>query len=160
MMDTIQILYIIRKLPVLRRFFNGVFPIDKLKHINMQRKWACIVNTAPSTHKGEHWIAIIKVNRYPEFFDSYGLPPPLPIHNHLSSRFTHYKYNKKQVQGAFSTTCGAHCIYFLYKRALGETMKKITRHLNDKHVTRFIDNLYSPDEESDEDNPYTFQRGY
>ncbi len=157
-MDTIQLLHVIRKLVKLRRIFTGVFPIDKIKHIRKQGQWACIINTAPSTHRGEHWVAMIKINTYPEYFDSYGLPPPHAIHKLLTSHFNRYKFNKTQVQGPFAITCGAHCIYFLHKRTEGETMQRITQKLDDNEARTFIQKFYSPDEDSDEETPYSYQR--
>ena len=125
----------------------------------MDGKWACIVNTAPSTHPGEHWVAMLMIDKYPEYYDSYGLPPPKPIHNKLSRHYKKYRYNHKQVQSAFATTCGAHCIYFIYKRIEGHPMLSITKTVTDKKVHSFIQRFYSPDEEIDAETEYYFQTG-
>ncbi len=158
-MDTIQIMEIIKRMGKVRRIFIGVYPIDKIGKVRMVGKWACIVNTAPSTHPGEHWVGIIRVDKYPEYYDSYGLPPPNIIHKKLSRHYKKYKYNHKQVQGNFATTCGAHCIYFIHKRINGDMMETITKNVTDKKVHLFIQSFYSPDHETDEEIEYHFQIG-
>ncbi len=158
-MDTIQIMEIIKRLPCVQRIFIGVYPIDKLERIRMIDKWACIINTAPSTHPGEHWVALVQIDKYPEYFDSYGLPPPKAIVRKILRHYTKYKYNSNQVQGPFATTCGAHSIYFIYRRVKGDQMDTITDNVTDKKVTQFVNGIYSPDEESDEECCYVFQIG-
>ncbi len=125
----------------------------------MNGKWACIVNTAPSTHRGEHWVAAIRIDKYPEYYDSYGLPPPSAIHQKILRHYKKYKYNHRQVQAPFAITCGAHCIYFIHKRIQGEPMEKITKNVTDNKVQKFVQTFYSPDEESDEESEYFFQTG-
>ncbi len=158
-MDTIQIIETIKRLPCLQRIFIGVFPIDKMNKVEMNGKWACIINTAPSTHKGEHWVAAIRISKIPEYFDSYGLPPRNEIHEKISRHYNKYKYNKVQVQRGFATTCGAHCIYFLYRRVKGDAMETITKRVTDKKVDEFVHTYYSPDEETEEECHYVFQNG-
>ncbi len=129
--------------------YAGTFPIDKLSKIPEKPISAVIINTAPSTHQGKHWVAAIKLNGKQEFFDSYGLPPCEEIHRFLSKR-GQYKFNTKQTQGVFSTTCGAHCIFYLYYHSKGFTMEEIVKQANDKSVIDFINRLHSPDEDFSE----------
>ena len=112
-MDTIQIRHVVNSLYPLKQKFIGVFPIDKLHRILISRHKCCIINTAPSTHKGQHWVAIyFNVNRV-EFFDSYGLEPQGQIKTWLRENRMKWKHNRRQVQNVFTATCGAHCLYYL-----------------------------------------------
>ena len=149
-MDTIQIMEITRKLLPLKNRFLGVFPLDKINKINTKTNYSCIVNTALSTHKGEHWIAIYFARTTVEYFDSYGMKPKPEIHRWIHDKKKKYIYNRRQVQGTFQATCGAHCIYFLYHRCQGIKMREIALNQNDLKVTMFVNSLYSPDDELEE----------
>ncbi len=141
-MNTIQIEEIIERLYPLNRIFQGVYPIDKLHHIRRRHNSAVILNTAPSTHPGIHWVAVACFNGKQEYFDSYGLPPPQMIKTKLLRK--KYKFNKKPVQDIFSASCGAHCIFYLYHRARGNSIQETIKMMNEKRVIEFIHPLMSP----------------
>ena len=146
-MDTIQIMEICRKLVPLKSRFQGVFPLDRINKINLKRNHSYIINTAPSTHKGEHWVAVYFNGNRIEYFDSYGNKPKREIEKWIREKRTKYIHNKRQVQGPLQATCGAHCIYYLYHRSQNVKMKEITAKQNDEKVTDFVNSLYSPDDE-------------
>ncbi len=146
-MDSIQIFDIVNSLHPLREDFQGVYPCDKLYRILVKPGTCCIINTAPSSHRGEHWIAVMWFNSHQEYFDSYGLPPNPRIQRFLESTGYKTRYNRKRVQGLFSSTCGAHCIYFLYHRNKGTPMHHVIKNMNDKRVTNFVNGLYSSEHE-------------
>ncbi len=148
-MDSIQINQIISNLSPLNKIFQGTFPIDKLHKIPLHGNTAAIINTAPSTHKGKHWVAIMNVNNKQEYFDSYGLPPKNEISHHLKKR-GNYTFNNVPTQNLFSAACGAHCIYFLFHRSKGYPLREIVKQTSDKTVISFVSNLYSPYNEFEE----------
>ncbi len=145
-MDTLQIMDIVSSLHPLRENFKGVFPSDRLTNFQVKPKSCCIVNTAPSTHRGEHWIAIMIFEDHQEYFDTYGLPPRHRIHNFLQRTGLPTRINRKTVQNPFTSTCGAHCIYFLYHRTRGIPMHHLVKKMCDRKVTNFVNGLYSSDE--------------
>ena len=146
-MDMIQIIQAINSLSPIRKTFIGVYPVDKLSKIRPIPEQGCIINTAPSTHQGEHWIALFFTPRTVEYFDSYGLKPTGDIERWLQKRNKRYITNRKQVQGLFTATRGAHCIYYLFHRAKGYSMRQIVKNQCDNKATHFINSVYSPDNE-------------
>ena len=149
-MDTIQITQTVQALSPLRKRFLGVYPVDKLKKIRVLIVHGCIVNTAPSTHKGEHWVAMYFNQNHIEFFDSYGEKSKGIIQKWLQSKKKKIINNSKRVQGLLTATCGAHCIYYLFHKSKGYSMKQITRKQTDQKVTDFVNSVYSPDNELEE----------
>ena len=128
-----------RHLPI----HTGVFAADQLPKI-YPKPAAFVFNNQPSTHKGEHWIAVyVNLNGHVEYFDSYGLPPP----NTFKNFFVHTKkwtFNDKVLQSPFSDVCGEHCISFLIHRYNGVSMKNYVKRFNhdlinnDRRVSSFI----------------------
>ena len=146
-MDTIQIYQTIQTLSPLRNRFLGIYAADKLKKVQVKNEHCCIVNTAPSTQKGEHWICIYISKNQMEYFDSSGRRPRGEILKWLNRKKKKIVYNTKCVQGLFTATCGAHCIYFLHHKCKGHKTNDITRGQTDKKVTDFVSSIYSPDNE-------------
>ena len=97
--------------------WGGVFPVDKLP--SRPASHVCyIVNSAPSTSTGEHWMAVRIRPESVEFFDAYGHPPwTYPqLYTWLQSlnkkRILHLR---QRIQGP-KAFCGAYCYYFLSER--------------------------------------------
>lgn len=97
--------------------WGGVFPIDKLPH-SPPPNVCYIVNSAPSTAAGEHWMALRLQPDSVELFDSYGQPPwTYPrLYQWLQKlnkpRLLHLR---QRIQGP-RAYCGAYCYYFLSER--------------------------------------------
>ena len=139
-----------------KNIFVGVFPADKLPSINeFKYPMTFIVNSDPSGEPGSHWMAIyINANGYGEFFDSYGKHPSV-----YSDRFSKFLdrscktwlYNKKCLQGIFSTTCGHYCLFYILHRARGVSLRVIVdmftsnTDYNDDTVNIFIKKRYNFD---------------
>ena len=98
--------------------FLGVCAEDELPSKILQ-PCAIIVNTDPSTKDGTHWTAIyIKQNMCGEFFDSTGMNPDKPVRKFMDKQApSGWEFNKRKVQGPFSTLCGAYCLQYLEQRA-------------------------------------------
>ena len=72
-MNTIQLINVISKDELARKNFCGVLPIDHLPIKNLTHDCSFIINTDPSTERGQHWVAIFApLNGDIEYFDSYG----------------------------------------------------------------------------------------
>ena len=77
--------------------------------------------------------------------------PQLENINHFLKQFKSVLYNKKQVQGPFSSVCGHYCTYFLTQRIRGIAMKHILDLFssdydsNDEMITKWINNKFDFD---------------
>ena len=69
-----------------------------------------IVNLDSNISKGTHWVAYWKSGSYIEYFDSFGLQPPLEVINYLGNNII-YNYVQKQKFNTF--ICGHLCLEFL-----------------------------------------------
>lgn len=110
-----------------RNVFSKVLPIDLLPKSAPQkslRPYALVINLSNSNEKGSHWVGVYfdKKPKYDEYFDSYGLGPPKQIERLLGK---YYLYNNKQIQNYFSSTCGQHTVYYIFRKSLGDTMQNI-----------------------------------
>lgn len=114
---------------VIKPYFRGVFSSDayELYHSEIlipNKLNIYIVNSAPSSTRGEHWLLICKGNKS-LFFDSFGKPPSF----YNLGNFEHV--NTVRLQGK-SKICGLYCILLAKQIAQG------------KHMTSFIHEKFSP----------------
>ena len=142
-MNTIQINRILKQ--ELGDTFLGVFSRNTIpESLPTGKPIAMVVNTHPSHKPGEHWVAFYINGKEGEYFDSYGLPPPLDFELLLDRYCISYKYNAFQLQDYLSFVCGQYCLYYLYHRHLGESMTSIIKRLreagdaNDAIVADFV----------------------
>lgn len=146
-MNTLQIKNILSRDPITKKYFIDVFPSDELPS-KIRRYPACFVcNVDPSTKPGSHWLCFYILSPdEAEFFDSYGNEPAFyqgAISN-FASRYSRLIYNPVILQTNVSTVCGQYCIYFLYSRCRGETLRNILSHFitknlcNDRRVYNFV----------------------
>jgi hypothetical protein len=119
--------------------FLGVFPRDMIPQASHYPS-CLIANTDTNGEPGSHWVAIVYVSpQETEFFDSFALPPYM-----YNIRLLCTRSSVKQIQCNFSTTCGHHCLYFLYLRSLGFSIYQIVNsfdteyHRNDSLVRDFV----------------------
>ena len=108
--------------------FLGAFAKDRIpKPVSFP---CCVIaNTDPSWMPGEHWVVLlVKSDGSGEFFDSFGLAPNaygfhqwFPTH-----RVTHNPVSLQKSEAS----CGYFCLYFLFHRASGLSMKHIVRSLS------------------------------
>ena len=100
--------------------WGGVYAADKLPTPQQSCSVSYIVNSAPASSNGEHWLAIRLLPDRVEFFDSYGQSPwhyPL-IHAWLKKAMKgrhRLLYYRLRIQGPHAY-CGAYCFYFLCER--------------------------------------------
>ena len=106
-----------------KKTFRGVFAADEMPDLDT---FPCgfIANTDPSTEPGTHWVSFY----FPscdkgEFFDSYGYPP-----EYYGEPFRSYNVetiNSHKLLSSWSEVCGHYCIFYLYHRSRGYSMRKI-----------------------------------
>ena len=126
-MDTREIGDILKRDRFTKHYFRGVFACDQLSKQYMPRPSVLVINTDPADKPGQHWVAIyITRDGVGEYFDSYGKAPSVPqIEYFLRKNAKYVIYNKRQIQGTFSTVCGQYVIFFLLHRCRGLSMDKI-----------------------------------
>ncbi len=126
--------------------FCGVFAADQLPKSLSTFPCGFVANTDPSTEPGTHWVVFHFPNHKTcEFFDSYGQQP-----EHYSESFKTYlepfewKRNVRKLQSSWTEVCGHYCIFYLYQRACGHSMKNIVSMfgnntlLNDRNVSCYV----------------------
>ncbi len=144
-MDTVQINRIARNDSEMQKYFLGVFPADKTPKANLG---CMIVNEDKSTKAGTHWVALFVLpNKQAEYFDSYGKRRKAAPISQFLKEFNVTQSNA-QVQGQFSSSCGQHCLYFLYHRCRGIQYADIldsyttSQMENDEMVTEFVNEKF------------------
>ena len=127
-MNTRDLELILRRDRYTRNIFKGVYAINKLpEHVPVYPA-AYVINTAPSTAPGEHWVALyFDKEKVADYFDSYGMHPFGIIYDFAADNAFRVRFNTIWLQNPVSLVCGAYCVYFLYFRCRGLSMSEITR---------------------------------
>lgn len=109
-MDTLQL----TKLCEFAKSFLGVYPSDKLP-ATIPTPCSMIINTKPSGHDGEHWVAIyFNKENYADYFCSYGIEPDSAFIRFMKKHSKAWNYTTKRLQSNFATTCGQYCVFFIF----------------------------------------------
>jgi hypothetical protein len=114
MMFTSEIREALSSNPYTARFFSGVYaadtaPIQQSCSVPTERFY--VINTKPSTHPGQHWVAVYlqpKSSAY--YFDPYGQPPSQTILKALR-KCKRIRVWKRRLQG-LQPVCGLYCLCF------------------------------------------------
>ena len=111
---------------------------------------AYIVNTDPRNLPGQHWIALyVSANGTIEVFDPLGYHPRryLFLENYLRGR--RFTYNGKRWQQRGTSTCGQHCLFYLYHICRGWTLSQLNHfywnsdlNRNERLVVRFVGHYF------------------
>ena len=146
-MNTTQLIVTLQRDAVAKQFLGDVCAADELPRWCHFKPRFWIVNTAPISHKGKHWIVIYIPKDGPsEFFDSLGRHPSFYNHhftNFMSQCSSDYIHNTYRIQGYHDGTCGQYCLYYVYQRCRGNSMNAIMNrftidhHFNDILVDQF-----------------------
>ena len=74
-----------------------------------------IVNLDTVGGKGTHWVSYFNspAEKYVEYFDSFGLPPPDEVKKYLFTSEKQIIYNTAELQSRDSELCGYYCIYYI-----------------------------------------------
>lgn len=131
-MNNLQITSIIHSCPSVSRTFRGVYALDTLPPIVHRKPCSYICNLDPSYMSGSHWVCLYFPSRgLPEYFDSFGFPPPHPVAKLLG---TSYRYNPYFLQYPLSTVCGQYCIFYLWQRSRVHSMTAILSLFDEHHL--------------------------
>ena len=89
----------------------------------------CIINLDDFKNLGTHWVCCwCSKNRTCEYFDSFGLPPPLEWEKEmLVHGKKHFFRNDNQIQWEKSVRCGYYCLLFLNERNKGTSFANILK---------------------------------
>lgn len=148
-MNTLEIWNALGSNKYTKKYFKGVFPLDRIPRIISKRPALLVVNTDKSNRPGRHWVAIYLPSKgNPEYFDSYGLKP---IHKEFikffkRQNFTKILHNEMQLQDFLSTVCGQYCCVYLLNRAKNKTLQQFIKKYfksgkfrqNDKRVQKLF----------------------
>ena len=94
--------------------FDGIFSVNNIPH-SIEKKKFVIINTAPSSHDGLHWVLLLRSSQKKyEYFDSLGADLKFMKEN-LPIDGTVY-YFASQLQSNDSKACGLFVVYFIYER--------------------------------------------
>ena len=136
-MNTFQLTEVMENDRVAKRTFLGVFPMDMLPKYPIQhRPCSFIVNSAPSTDEGKHWLAVyIDEDGGGELFDSYGYNANFydtRLEHFLQRNCNFHVYNTCQLQSLLSDVCGQFCLFYLLHRSRGIPADSIVRLFSEK----------------------------
>lgn len=137
-MNTQELEKILARLPI----HTGVYAADE-RPPDLGLPGAYIFNLDPAHMRGSHWVAVFVTRHHrAEYMDTFARLPPDDLHDYLNKYVV--TYNDKIIQDPLSSTCGAHCLSFLFHRYKGIKMKdyvKLFSHdllKNDKIVSDIV----------------------
>lgn len=152
MMDGYTLDKIMRQDKHVAPYFAGVFAADTLPIRLHQRPALLICNTDPVSKPGTHWVAFyIGKHGEGEFWDSYGMPPIVPLHRKFLDRMCKkWTHNPTSLQAIDSLVCGEYCALYLFHRAHGHTLDCFVKkyfdakdpHKNDAVVEKLFVRLF------------------
>ena len=94
--------------------FLGCFPLDGLPPFPPTLPKSMIINTQPSSHPGEHWVALVLTETKCYYFDSFALPrAPANIEMYVEPYYNTITYLEIPIQDITSNFCGAYCVSFV-----------------------------------------------
>ena len=126
-------------------YFDGVFAIDELRRIKKKPE-LIICNTDPSNKPGQHWVLFFFDNDTVDFFDSLG--KDIEDYGHefvdFAKRFSSkFQESTVRTQPKNTSICGQYCLYFAYKRCIGENMENIIKSMiSPEYVLRFVNSQF------------------
>ena len=101
--------------------YRGTYSKDMLpKRINNSE--SMIINLQDYFNGGgTHWTAIYndKNSNVIEYFDSFGLKPPIDCIDYMKTSNKPIEYNSSQIQNIDSIMCGYYCCYYITERYKG-----------------------------------------
>lgn len=88
---------------------------DKLPKSGVRKNESGIVNLDSSTGMGTHWVCYKKIGSRVEYYDSFGVPPPIEVENYLKGIHNNNTiiFNYEQDQKFDQVICGHLCLKFL-----------------------------------------------
>ena len=133
-----------------RMGFQGIRSADELP-ARLQCDQSLIFNASDSDEIGTHWLCLYQnSNTELEMFDSCGNSPSF---YNLQDKLPYSRtiaYNKRKLQGVYSSVCGVYCMQYLFYKSRGYPTSKIVNDLfsadlnqNDRRTIDYIKTLYN-----------------
>ena len=121
--------------------------MDLLPQLPITRSGTLIVNTAPHTESGSHWLAIhLQPKSHSSFyFDSYALPFIPCTESFLHRNSIVQNYNTVEQQGPTSTVCGKYCCLFALHMDRGYTPRQYVGLLPTAAADRVVADMFASD---------------
>ena len=128
------------------KYFRGVFSKDVLP-TQIKNKECGIVNLDNNIGPGTHWVAYRNIDRFCEYFDSFGLMMPSEVKKYMTTSGKQLEYSGDEIQERDSVLCGYWCLYYLLERQKGrsilDTIHNAEFDMSDTSVNhRFIINYF------------------
>lgn len=145
-LSNVQLKCMIECDPLMSENVLGVFPADQITRLNTYK--GLIVNTKPSGHEGEHWLAVYNDGKSIEIFDSFGEPNE-KYSIDFKTNSNNVNYNKASIQCHETFVCGHYSIFYLFFRVRGLSFQEFMSlfspicKMNDEYVVRFITHTFS-----------------
>ena len=140
-MEAEEIRRFILKDPQTRSYFAGVIAKDEIpKEPQKNKTHFYVVNTQTADLPGQHWV-VLWYSGVSNYFDPEGHPPFLQAETSFLHR--RWTWNALRIQPFYSIYCGLYCLYFVYFKSRGFSMKDIVSsfspllRLNDRKVRMF-----------------------
>ena len=128
------------------KYFRGVFSKDLLP-TQIKKKECGIINLDNHIGPDTHWVAYRNIDRFCEYFDSFGLKMPLEVKKYMATSGKRLVYSTDEIQERDSVLCGYWCLYYLLERQKGrsilDTIHNAEFDMSDTSVNhRFIINYF------------------
>lgn len=129
--------------------YLGVYARDLIPLYSLSRfPCAYVSNTDTHSYPGTHWVAFFHESpTVLEFYDSYGRHPKT-YGFLIPDTIPTSEYSTTPIQSLYASTCGEHCIYYLYQRSHNITLSSLITSLRrtaapDRYVRVFVSRLRS-----------------
>lgn len=107
--------------------FWDVFGADEIPCGAPSYPKCAIANTDPIRRPGQHWVAVYwDAPEQGEFFDSYAMTPSTYYQGGWQC-FDPMEKNPYPIQQWSSDVCGDYCLYYLYHRCRGKSLREIVK---------------------------------
>ena len=108
-MNNFQIDQICSNDHILKKFYRGIYPSNKLPPLSALKprsKCFLIANLDPDTMDGSHWVLLYIRGNTCYYFDSFGKKPKGAIRRYIEKSFSLLKYNNVTAQKDTAVVCG------------------------------------------------------
>ena len=123
------------------KHFRNIYSRDNLPN-KIMKKECGITNLDSKIGVGTDWVCYRNIDKYCEYFDSFGLIMPNEVQTYLSSSGKQIIYSGDEIQERDSVLCGYWCIYYLNERQKGKTILETIHipmfNMTDQHVNHLF----------------------
>ena len=124
---------------------KGIYSSNEVKPLHHS---PCIINMDDFGSLGTHWVCCWPGKKGMEYFDSFGMPPPLEWEKEIAwLGHKNFLHNDNQIQAVRSVRCGYYCPLFLNERNRGVSFANLLKRFspdvcsNEKVVKSYFLNI-------------------